>query len=28
VGLNVAIALCLIFYCVGMRYMKEGAAEA
>ena len=27
VGLNVAIALCLAFYCVGMRYMKEGAAE-
>ena len=28
VGLNVGIALCLIFYCVGMRYMKEGTAEA
>ena len=28
VGLNVGIALCLIFYCLGVRYMKEGTAEA
>ena len=28
VGLNVGIGLCLIFYCGGMRYMKEGTAEA
>ena len=28
VGLNVGIGLCLIFYCVGLRYMKEGTAEA
>ena len=27
VGLNVGIALCLIFYCLGVRYMKEGTAE-
>lgn len=25
-GLNIGIALCLIFYCVGMKYMKEGTA--
>lgn len=28
VGLNAGIGLCLIFYCVGMKYMKEGTAAA
>ena len=28
IGLNVGLGLCLIFYCVGMKYMKEGTAAA